>query len=70
MISFDISVDLLQDLTGDMHLLRGGLDKARINTNTAGMAPMGDSGPVPTGSAARIKARCCLTPFTWLRMKS
>jgi VWFA-related protein len=48
-ISFDISVDLLQDLTGDMHLLRGGLNKARINTNTAGMAPMGNPGPVPTG---------------------
>jgi VWFA-related protein len=48
-ISFDISVDLLQDLTGDMHLLRGGLDKTRINTNTAGMAPMGNPGPVPTG---------------------
>src|ERR1044071_2284276 len=48
-ISFDISVDLLQDLTGDMHLLRGGLDRARINTNTAGMAPMGNPGPVPTG---------------------
>ena len=47
-ISFDISVDLLQDLTGDMHLLRGGLNKARINTNTAGMAPMGNPGPVPT----------------------
>ena len=62
-ISFDISVDLLQDLTGDMHLLRSGLDKARINTNTAGMAPMGNPGPVPTAAAA-IKARCCLTPFT------
>ena len=49
-ISFDISVDLLQDLTGDMHLLRGGLDKARINTNTAGIAPMGNPGPVPTGA--------------------
>ena len=48
-ISFDISVDLLQDLTGDMHSLRSGLDKARINTNTAGMAPMGNPGPVPTG---------------------
>ena len=49
-ISFDISVDLLQDLTGDLHLLRGGLDKARINTNTVGMSPMGGSGPVPTAS--------------------
>lgn len=47
-ISFDITVDLLQDLTGDMHLLRGGLNKARINTNTAGIAPMGNPGPVPT----------------------
>ncbi len=49
-ISFDISVDLLQDLTGDMHSLRTGLDKARINTNTAGIAPMGNPGPVPTGA--------------------
>jgi len=48
-ISFDISVDLLQDLTNDMHILRTGLDKARINTNTAGIAPMGNPGPVPTG---------------------
>jgi VWFA-related protein len=47
-ISFDISVDLLQDLTSSQHLLREGLDKARINTNTAGMAPMGRPGPVPT----------------------
>jgi VWFA-related protein len=47
-ISFDISVDLLQDLTGDMHLLRTGMEKARINTNTAGIAPMGNPGPVPT----------------------
>jgi VWFA-related protein len=47
-VSFDISVDLLQDLTSDMHLLRKGLDKARINTNTAGMTPMGNPGPVPT----------------------
>lgn len=47
-ISFDISVDLLQDLTGDMHSLRRGLDKARINTNTVGMSPMGGPGPVPT----------------------
>ncbi|HLK53133.1 MAG TPA: VWA domain-containing protein [Candidatus Angelobacter sp.] len=47
-ISFDISVDLLQDLTNSMHLLREGLEKARINTNTAGMSPMGGPGPVPT----------------------
>jgi VWFA-related protein len=48
-ISFDISVDLLQDLTSSMHLLRQGLEKARINTNTVGMTPMGRPGPVPTG---------------------
>jgi VWFA-related protein len=47
-ISVDVSVDLLQDLTNDMHLLRAGLDKARINTNTIGMDPMGRPGPVPT----------------------
>ncbi len=47
-ISFDVSVDLLQDLTNNMHLLREGLDKAHINTNTVGMAPMGNPGPVPT----------------------
>ncbi len=47
-ISFDISVDLLQDMTNDMHLLRAGLDKARINTNTVGMTPIGRPGPVPT----------------------
>lgn len=49
-ISFDVSVDLLQDLTSSMHLLRTGLDKARINTNTIGMSPMGNPGPVPTAS--------------------
>lgn len=47
-ISFDVNVDLLQDLTYDMHLLRSGLDKARINTNTVGLGPMGNPGPVPT----------------------
>lgn len=50
-ISFDVSVDLLQDLTNNMHLLRAGLEKAHINTNTVGlgpMGPMGNPGPVPT----------------------
>jgi len=49
-ISFDVSVDLLQDLTNSSHLLRAGLDKAKINTNTSAMAPMGRPGPVPTAS--------------------
>jgi VWFA-related protein len=30
-ISFSISVDLLQDLTSDVHLLRSGLDTAKVN---------------------------------------
>ena len=31
-ISFDLTVDLLQDLTSDLHLLRVGLDLAHTNT--------------------------------------
>jgi VWFA-related protein len=47
-ISFDISVDLLQDLTSDIHLLRSGLDKARINVGTGGGGFPGiGQGPIP-----------------------
>ena len=49
-ISFDISVDLLQDLTSDVHMLRKGLDKARINVGTGGGGggvPGIGQGPVP-----------------------
>jgi len=47
-ISFDVSVDLLQDLTSDVRLLRHGLDKARVNTGTAssGIPGLGQ-GPTP-----------------------
>jgi VWFA-related protein len=47
-ISFDISVDLLQDLTSDVHLLREGLDRARINVGggSAGVPGIGQ-GPIP-----------------------
>lgn len=47
-ISFDISVDLLQDLTSDSRLLRHGLEKARINVGTAssGIPGLGQ-GPIP-----------------------
>jgi VWFA-related protein len=47
-ISFDISVDLLQDLTSDIHLLRAGLDKAHINVGggSSGIPGLGQ-GPVP-----------------------
>jgi VWFA-related protein len=48
-ISFDISVDLLQDLTSDIHLLRTGMDKARINIGTGGGGFPGiGQGPFPT----------------------
>ena len=47
-ISFDISVDLLQDLTSDGRLLRSGLEKARINVGggSGGIPGLGQ-GPVP-----------------------
>ncbi len=45
-ISFDISVDLLQDLTSDVRLLRAGLERARINVGgSSGGIP--GQGPVP-----------------------
>jgi VWFA-related protein len=47
-ISFDISVDLLQDLTSDVHLLDGGLKRAKINIGggSGGIPGLGQ-GPVP-----------------------
>jgi VWFA-related protein len=45
LISFDISVDLLQDLTDSQKLLKDALEKLRVNTSVAGLHP----GPVPTG---------------------
>ena len=35
-ISFDLTVDLLQDLTSDVHMLREGLDHAHINARGGG----------------------------------
>ena len=47
-ISFDISVDLLQDLTSDVHLLDAGLKRAHINVEVAsGGIPGLGQGPVP-----------------------
>ncbi len=47
-MSFDISVDLLQDLTADIHLLRAGMDKARINIGAGGGGFPGiGQGPIP-----------------------
>jgi len=47
-LSFDISVDLLQDLTSDIRLLSSGLDRARINLGggSNGIPGLGE-GPVP-----------------------
>src|SRR5215469_16058331 len=47
-VSFDISVDLLQDLTSDIHMLRSGLEKAKINVGggSGGIPGLGQ-GPIP-----------------------
>ena len=49
LISFDINVDLLQDLTDSARLLRAGLEKLRVNGGTGGMT----GGPVPTSGKPR-----------------
>ncbi len=47
-ISFDISVDLLQDFTRDVHRLQAALDKAKVNVDyTSGGIPGMGGGPVP-----------------------
>jgi VWFA-related protein len=46
-ISFDITVDLLQDFTRDVHRLQTALNKAKVNVDvTSGVPGMG-GGPVP-----------------------
>jgi len=51
-ISFDISVDLLQDLTSNVRLLRAGLDRAKVNIGGGGGAgiPGIGQGPFPVGT--------------------
>lgn len=44
LISFDVDVELLQDLTGSADLLRSGLEKLQIQGGAGGLHP----GPVPT----------------------
>src|SRR5215472_12085116 len=47
-ISFDITVDLLQDFTRDVHRLQAALNKAKINVDyTSGGVPGIGGGPVP-----------------------
>jgi VWFA-related protein len=51
-ISFDISVDLLQDFTRDVHRLQTALNKAKVNVDyTSGGIPGMGGGPVPTHNA-------------------
>ena len=51
-ISFDISVDLLQDFTRDIHRLQAALNKAKVNVDyTSGGIPGMGGGPVPTHNA-------------------
>jgi VWFA-related protein len=47
-ISFDITVDLLQDFTRDTHRLQAALNKAKVNTDfSSGGIPGMGGGPVP-----------------------
>jgi VWFA-related protein len=51
-ISFDITVDLLQDFTRDVHRLQNALNKAKINVDyTSGGVPGMGGGPVPVQNA-------------------
>jgi VWFA-related protein len=51
-ISFDISVDLLQDFTRDVHRLQAALNKAKVNVDyTSGGIPGAGGGPLPTHNA-------------------
>src|SRR5262252_5905347 len=51
-ISFDITVDLLQDFTRDIRRLQAALDKAKVNVDyTSGGIPGMGGGPVPTQNA-------------------
>jgi VWFA-related protein len=50
-ISFDVNVDLLQDFTNDIRLLKEALNKARINTGGGGGPLPGlGGGPIPQGN--------------------
>ena len=50
LISFDVNVDLLQDLTESARLLKAGLQKLRVNTGGGGGV---HPGPVPTAGRQR-----------------
>jgi len=65
-VSFDISVDLLQDLTSDMRLLRKAWIR-RASTPTQPAWLPWDPGPVPT--ARQNQGTLLLTPSTLARTK-
>jgi len=48
LISFDVNVDMLQDLTDSVRLLKAGLEKLRVNSGGGG-----GGGPVPTAGKPR-----------------
>jgi VWFA-related protein len=51
LLTFDVNVDLMQDITGDLHLLTRGMNKAEINTaggNGAAGTPGAGGGTIPT----------------------
>ena len=51
-ISFDITVDLLQDFTRDTHRLQAALNKAKVNVDyTSGGIPGMGGGPVPQSNS-------------------
>lgn len=53
-ISFDVTVDLLQDFTRDVHRLQAALNKATINTGVTSATPLPGAGgePVPIRNPA------------------
>jgi VWFA-related protein len=53
-ISFDVTVDLLQDFTRDVHRLQAALNKAKINTGFTSATPLPGAGgePVPIRNPA------------------
>ncbi|HYL94025.1 MAG TPA: VWA domain-containing protein [Alphaproteobacteria bacterium] len=55
-VSFDVSVELLQDLTSDHLLLRAGLDRARVNAQgRVSRLPGVGQGPLPTSHPVKTQ---------------
>ena len=67
LMSFDVNVDLLQDLTATTQELRTAVRKTEINTGGGGGLPGLGGGPIPQ---ATPRARCSTTPSILPRMIS